>query len=121
MSELDEKNSMALAIVPSGNLLTDCIYVHWEFGHGVFHVIYLFFFIYIVDNPSTGVSSAVPNLSTGTTGWELALVTAPSSNEGATAVSKLVCSFLYSFANLCGIRKSDVRMSLIFNIFAFSI
>ncbi|KAJ8617723.1 hypothetical protein MRB53_013909 [Persea americana] len=57
-SELDEKNSMALAIIPA-------------------------------DNPSTGVPSAGPDMSTRTTGWELALVTAPSSNEGATAVSKL--------------------------------
>ncbi|KAG5564351.1 hypothetical protein RHGRI_000523 [Rhododendron griersonianum] len=32
---------------------------------------------------------AGPNLANGTTGWELALVTAPSSNESATADSKL--------------------------------
>lgn len=57
-SELDEKNSMALAIVPEAN-------------------------------PSNGVASTGPNLSTGTTGWELALVTAPSSNGGATTANKL--------------------------------
>lgn len=56
-SELDEKNAMALAIVPA----------------------------VVADQPgSTG-----PNLSNGATGWELALVTAPSSNESATVASKL--------------------------------
>ncbi|XP_022882408.1 putative clathrin assembly protein At5g35200 [Olea europaea var. sylvestris] len=56
-SELDEKNAMALAIVPAG----------------------------VADQPgSTG-----PNLSNGATGWELALVTAPSSNESTTVTSKL--------------------------------
>ncbi|EXC25759.1 Putative clathrin assembly protein [Morus notabilis] len=52
--ELDEKNALALAIVP------------------------------ITDQPS--MASTQTN---GTTGWELALVTAPSSNETATATSKL--------------------------------
>ncbi|XP_042002953.1 putative clathrin assembly protein At5g35200 [Salvia splendens] len=53
-TELDEKNSLALAIVTT-------------------------------EQPaSTG-----PNLSNGATGWELALVTAPSSNETAAATSKL--------------------------------
>ncbi|GFS35685.1 ENTH/ANTH/VHS superfamily protein [Actinidia rufa] len=53
--ELDEKNAMALAIVP------------------------------VADQPTTtGLTPA-----SGTTGWELALVTAPSSNESATATSKL--------------------------------
>ncbi|KAH7546319.1 putative clathrin assembly protein At5g35200 [Ziziphus jujuba] len=51
---LDEKNAMALAIVP-------------------------------IDQPA----STAPTLANGTTGWELALVTAPSSNESATAASKL--------------------------------
>ncbi|KAL2500674.1 putative clathrin assembly protein [Forsythia ovata] len=56
-SELDEKNAMALAIVPVG----------------------------VANQPgSTG-----PNLENGTTGWELALVTAPSSNESVTVASKL--------------------------------
>lgn len=55
-SDLDEKNALALAIVP-------------------------------VDDPSTTIPA--PNLQNGTTGWELALVTAPSSNESATAASKL--------------------------------
>lgn len=54
-SELDAKNSLALAIVPVG------------------------------DQPP----STAPTPANGTTGWELALVTAPSSNENATAVSKL--------------------------------
>ncbi|KAF7806434.1 putative clathrin assembly protein [Senna tora] len=53
-SELEEKNALALAIVP------------------------------VSDQP-TSVSSQ----ANGTTGWELALVTAPSSNETATAASKL--------------------------------
>ncbi|KAJ7956747.1 ENTH/ANTH/VHS superfamily protein [Quillaja saponaria] len=54
-SELDDKNALALAIVP------------------------------IVDQPT----STVPNQANGSTGWELALVTAPSSNESATTASKL--------------------------------
>ncbi|KAL5783447.1 hypothetical protein ACOSP7_008476 [Xanthoceras sorbifolium] len=54
-SELDEKNALALAIVP------------------------------VAEQPT----SAAPNQASGTTGWELALVTAPSSNEGATTASKL--------------------------------
>ncbi|KAK3213148.1 hypothetical protein Dsin_017854 [Dipteronia sinensis] len=54
-SDLDEKNALALAIVP------------------------------VVEQPT----SAVPDQAKGTTGWELALVTAPSSNDGATAASKL--------------------------------
>ncbi|KAK4604500.1 hypothetical protein RGQ29_012834 [Quercus rubra] len=54
-AELDEKNAMALAIVP-------------------------------VDIQPT---STAPIQANGTTGWELALVTAPSSNESAAAGSKL--------------------------------
>lgn len=53
--DLDEKNAMALAIVP------------------------------VSDQPP----STAPIHANGTTGWELALVTAPSSNESATAASKL--------------------------------
>ncbi|CAL0307106.1 unnamed protein product [Lupinus luteus] len=53
--ELEEKNAMALAIVP------------------------------VADQPLP----AVPNQANGTTGWELALVTAPSSNESAATASKL--------------------------------
>ncbi|ESW27051.1 hypothetical protein PHAVU_003G169400 [Phaseolus vulgaris] len=54
--ELEEKNALALAIVP----------------------------IAVEQQPS-----AVSNPTNGTTGWELALVTAPSSNESAAAASKL--------------------------------
>uniref|UniRef100_A0A5B6ZP15 ENTH domain-containing protein n=1 Tax=Davidia involucrata TaxID=16924 RepID=A0A5B6ZP15_DAVIN len=54
-SELDEKNALALAIVP------------------------------VADQPT----SAGPTPANGTTGWELALVTVPSSNESATAASRL--------------------------------
>ncbi|PIM99374.1 Clathrin assembly protein AP180 [Handroanthus impetiginosus] len=53
-SELDEKNALALAIVP-------------------------------VEQPS----STGPNVANGTSGWELALVTAPSLTETAAATSKL--------------------------------
>lgn len=53
--ELDEKNALALAIVP------------------------------VTDQQT----STAPTQANGTTGWELALVTAPSSNETATAKSKL--------------------------------
>nr|KJB64693.1 hypothetical protein B456_010G060800 [Gossypium raimondii] len=55
-SELDEKNALALAIVP-------------------------------VAEQTTAAAAPIP--ANGTTGWELALVTAPSSNENATAASKL--------------------------------
>ncbi|XP_031261319.1 putative clathrin assembly protein At5g35200 [Pistacia vera] len=54
-SELDEKNALALAIIP------------------------------VAEQPT----SVAPSHTNGTTGWELALVTAPSSNESATAASKL--------------------------------
>ncbi|KAJ6355122.1 hypothetical protein OIU77_005669 [Salix suchowensis] len=54
-SELDEKNALALAIVP------------------------------VAEQQST----PVPIHENGTTGWELALVTAPSSNESTAAASKL--------------------------------
>lgn len=54
-SELDEKNALALAIVP-------------------------------VADQSVPTAQ---NLANGSTGWELALVTAPSSNETATTASKL--------------------------------
>ncbi|XWS17102.1 hypothetical protein CRYUN_Cryun33cG0039000 [Craigia yunnanensis] len=55
-SELDEKNALALAIVPVAEQTT---------------------------------AAAAPVQANGTTGWELALVTAPSSNESATATSQL--------------------------------
>ncbi|XP_022749633.1 putative clathrin assembly protein At5g35200 [Durio zibethinus] len=55
-SELDEKNALALAIVPVAEQTT---------------------------------SAAAPVQANGTTGWELALVTAPSSNDSATGASKL--------------------------------
>ncbi|XP_024980286.1 putative clathrin assembly protein At5g35200 isoform X1 [Cynara cardunculus var. scolymus] len=55
VSELDQKNAMALAIVP------------------------------ISDQPSSTAATMID----GTAGWELALVTASSSNESATASSKL--------------------------------
>ncbi|KAK2357927.1 putative clathrin assembly protein [Trifolium repens] len=54
-AELDEKNALALAIVP------------------------------VADQQP----SAVSNHANGATGWELALVTAPSSNESGAAASKL--------------------------------
>lgn len=56
-SELEEKNALALAIVPV---------------------------VSAEQQPA-----AVPNQANGVTGWELALVTAPSSNESATSASKL--------------------------------
>ncbi|KAK9055113.1 hypothetical protein SSX86_026194 [Deinandra increscens subsp. villosa] len=54
-SEFDQKNSLALAIVP------------------------------VVDQPTSTATTSV----SGTTGWELALVTAPSSNGSATSANKL--------------------------------
>ncbi|XP_059637891.1 putative clathrin assembly protein At5g35200 [Cornus florida] len=56
-SELDEKNALALSIVP----------------------------VVVVDQPN----SVGPATANGTTSWELALVTAPSSNESAAVASKL--------------------------------
>ncbi|KAL5985710.1 hypothetical protein ACLOJK_027697 [Asimina triloba] len=58
-SDFDEKNAMALAIVP-------------------------------VSIPSTTVASQSPDPTNETTGWELALVTAPCSNESTTNVTKLI-------------------------------
>lgn len=58
VAELDEKNAMALAIVPVGG--------------------------------STNQSAtSVQNLANGATGWELALVEAPTSNDTSTASTKL--------------------------------
>ncbi|PIA51749.1 hypothetical protein AQUCO_01100548v1 [Aquilegia coerulea] len=56
--DLDEKNALALAIVP-------------------------------VATPSTEASPPSFNSANGVTGWELALVTAPSSNDSAAAATKL--------------------------------
>ncbi|XP_074559359.1 LOW QUALITY PROTEIN: putative clathrin assembly protein At5g35200 [Curcuma longa] len=56
--DLDNKNAMALAIVP-------------------------------VDNVSSSATTRGLNPDNGVTGWELALVTTPSSNETAVASSKL--------------------------------
>ncbi|KAL6554500.1 hypothetical protein OROHE_007523 [Orobanche hederae] len=56
-SALDEKNAVALAIVPVGN--------------------------------GQQPGPTVPNVANGTTSWELALVTAQSSTEAASAASKL--------------------------------
>ncbi|KAF5193607.1 Clathrin coat assembly protein [Thalictrum thalictroides] len=57
-SDLDEKNALALAIVP-------------------------------VATPSTDAPPPSFNSANGATGWELALVTAPSSNDSAAAATKL--------------------------------
>ena len=48
-----------------------------------------FLMISAVDQPTS-----VSRPQNGTTGWELALVTAPSSNESASATSKLVKPYL---------------------------
>ena len=49
-------------------------------------IVFLSMVEFAADQPTTtGLTPA-----SGTTGWELALVTAPSSNESATATSKLV-------------------------------
>lgn len=57
-SQLDEKNALALAIVPVADPKIEAPHPHF-------------------------------NSSNGATGWELALVTAPSSNESAAATTKL--------------------------------
>ena len=51
-------------------------------------------FVNGVSADQSQTTSAVSTQANGTTGWELALVTAPSSNESATAASKLVCFIL---------------------------
>ena len=57
--------------------------------------------------PAEQTSAAAPVQANGTTGWELALVTAPSSNDSATAASKMVLllpfSLLYEPLKLCAI------------------
>ena len=59
--------------------------------------------------PAEQTSAAAPVQENGTTGWELALVTAPSSNDSATAASKLVLllllSLLYEPFKLCAITR----------------
>ncbi|CAK9138570.1 unnamed protein product, partial [Ilex paraguariensis] len=81
-SELDEKNAMALAIVPVGT----------------------------TDQPtSTGAI-----LENGTTGWELALVSAPSSNESAATASRLKKQperELQSMGTRCNGRSHDATNS----------
>ncbi|GAB4828241.1 hypothetical protein Ancab_035153 [Ancistrocladus abbreviatus] len=47
----------------------------------------------IVPIADQSTTAPAPNLQNGTTGWELALVTAPSSNESATGASKLAGGF----------------------------
>lgn len=59
-----------------------CIY-DWE-------IIYDFIIVVVAVEQPTSVA---PTQGNGTAGWELALVTAPSSNENATAASKLVLIF----------------------------
>ncbi|KAJ0089827.1 hypothetical protein Patl1_13901 [Pistacia atlantica] len=79
-SELDEKNALALAIVPVGKLISVTLQCLAEAKlYSCFHD------VYIAEQPT----SVAPSHTNGTTGWELALVTAPSSNESATAASKL--------------------------------
>ena len=49
-----------------------------------------FWIFFWVENAVDQSTPSGPNPLNGTTGWELALVTAPSSNESARAESKLV-------------------------------
>ncbi|PPR84365.1 hypothetical protein GOBAR_AA36341 [Gossypium barbadense] len=63
-SKLDEKNALALAIVPAGGFPAE-----------------------------QTTSTAAQVQANGTTGWELALVTAPSSNDSATATNKMAGGF----------------------------
>ncbi|KAK5829769.1 putative clathrin assembly protein At5g35200 isoform X2 [Gossypium hirsutum] len=63
-SKLDEKNALALAIVPVGGFPAE-----------------------------QTTSTAAQVQANGTTGWELALVTAPSSNDSATATNKMAGGF----------------------------
>lgn len=66
-------------------------------------------FIYpVTDDLST--TTPAPKLQNGTTGWELALVTAPSSNESSIAANKLVFPHLYQCVYIyspCGIHTSN--------------
>jgi hypothetical protein len=62
VAEIDEKNALALAIVP-------------------------------IDD----VPRAAPSFENGVTGWELALVTAPSSNETAVASGKKLVLYIFPF------------------------
>ncbi|KAL0337487.1 UNVERIFIED_CONTAM: putative clathrin assembly protein [Sesamum calycinum] len=73
-TELDEKNAMALAIVPVGLM---------------FIKLSVILGIPALVGGAEQPGSTGSNLGNGTTGWELALVTAPSSNESAASASKL--------------------------------
>ncbi|KAK4391580.1 putative clathrin assembly protein [Sesamum angolense] len=74
-TELYEKNAMALAIVPVGLM---------------FIKLSVILGIPALVGGAEQPGSTGSNLGNGTTGWELALVTAPSSNESAASASKLV-------------------------------
>lgn len=68
--DLDEKNALALAIVP-------------------------------ISSEGTANTGPSFNMENGATGWELALVTAPSSNESAVAAAtRLVSNNHVCFYNL---------------------
>lgn len=85
VSQLEEKNALALAIVPvSGKNKFNIIQRSYHQYVCIFsHHIYLFL---PVEQPVSTTDFTNGNSS----GWELALVTAPSSNEVAAANSKLV-------------------------------
>ncbi|KAH0970275.1 hypothetical protein GBA52_022431 [Prunus armeniaca] len=67
------------------DLLVVLIILLFLFSLEYWHAIVLKSFGWLSDQPP----STAPIHANGTTGWELALVTAPSSNESATAASKL--------------------------------
>lgn len=89
---------MALAIVPVGNVsekkksssITNILIVS-SACRSLCSLDFLRFWVQIIaDNVSSSATSRGLNPDNGVTGWELALVTAPSSNETAVASSKLV-------------------------------
>ena len=50
--------------------------------------------ISVIATDDFSTAAPAPKLENGATGWELALVTAPSSNEPATTTTKLVFAHL---------------------------
>lgn len=92
VAELDEKNSLALAIIPVGKCFKfnstrylEMLAIHQSPRHKM--DILTLGAITGSTNPPTSTGS---NFTNGTSGWELALVEAPSSNESAATASKLV-------------------------------
>lgn len=98
-SELDQKNALALAIATTskkilfGFLLNTCIHGFSFLNYFCSSYLPVCFNHLITESPSNIGNGLDP--TSGASGWELALVTAPSSNGSAVTESKLVKALLF--------------------------